>query len=625
MIYLAKILKTVLVLFSFLCVSDAVGKGHAFSKFEKIIFGCASDSEKEFQDFAHQVKALGATHVMITAEDLPLAYWELKPKNDPYPAWVMTNPGLLKIAPPAPIAPFIPSDYSKKIMSVIGERCQTLRKLGLKAGFHTFEPQMLPDSVFIKHPEWLGPQVDNPMRARVSRFAPSMSHPQVLQFYTQAIETLLTDCPEIDILEMRTNDSGAGIEWSPALYAGANGNSLYRSLTMEDRIFQFLSALQKGAVLHDSDLDVHIYNAKDDEQRIAKYLDPGMAIDNREGPDARSFKAEVGSLLYYRRAFAPVPGIPWPFTFLEELQKATDSDAQRLFIAIGDRFNKDLYLQIFEKFSTQPTSTLTDRLNFLHEIAKIRVGVENAASLVELWTYLKDAEDLSRYLSAGGTVFILGCVHQRWLTRPFIPFPEELTGEEKDYYRRYQFQSRTEAHANDLLDLQASRFIDGFNGYRLVSRMLHRIKSNVRNARRLADKLYSKTNDEQFQVLRQRLKVFSRLIENVDHAMAYQVHLDRLKNADTKPEMNPPYPFLRPADLWTRQQLMSIAREEIDTITALIGLLQTEERNQPILDRANRPVEEYHRLLPTNMIDHLHKKLYIMRSHWEDYNRITHN
>ncbi|MBD3374565.1 hypothetical protein GF406_05955 [candidate division KSB1 bacterium] len=625
MIYLSNIFKTAVALLLFLFVTATIGKGQTVDQFEKIIFGCASGTEKEFQDFADQVKALGATHVTITAEDLPLAYWELKPENDPYPAWVMTNPGLLKIAPPDHIEPFIPSEYSKKIMSVIRERCKILKKLDLQAVFHTFEPQMLPDSVFIEHPEWLGPQVDNPMRARVSRFAPSMSHPQVLEFYTQAVETLIKDCPEINILEMRTNDSGAGIEWSPALYAGANGNSLYRSMAMEERIFKFLSALQKGALSQDSDLDVHIYNAKDDEQRIAKHFDPGMAIDNREGPDARRFKAQVGSLLYYRRAFAPVPGIPWPFTFLEELQTATDSDAKRLFIAIGDRFNKDLYLQIYEKFRAQPTFNLSDRLSFLHDVAQARVGTENAAMLVNLWMFLKDAEDLSHYLSAGGTVFILGCVHQRWLTRPFVPFPEELTDEEKDYYRRFQFQSRTEAHAKDLLDLQASRFIDGFNGYRLVSRLLHRIKSNVRNARRLADRLYSETNEEQFRVLRQRLKVFSRLIENVDHAMAYQVHLDRLKKADTEPEMNPPYPFLRPADLWTRLQLMSIAREEIDTITALIELLQKEERNQPLLDRAGQPDEEYHRLLAPKIIDQLQKKLYIMRSHWEDYNRITYN
>lgn len=51
----------------------------------------------------------------------------------------------------------------------------------------------------------------------------------------------------------------------------------------------------------------------------------------------------------------------------------------------------------------------------------------------------------------------LGCVQQRWLTRPFVPFPEELKPEDRDYYRKFLFQARTEEHANNLADLQAAQ------------------------------------------------------------------------------------------------------------------------------------------------------------------------
>ncbi len=597
------------------------------AKYNKIVFGCYSNSLEEFKAFAENAKKLGATHITITAEDLPIRYWELKPPEDPYPAWVITNPGLLKLLPPEPLKPYIPLQYGQEVIQILQDRCAVLRSLGLKASFHTFEPQMLPEAFFEEHPLWRGPQVDNPMRARVSRFAPSISNPRVLELYRQGIRNILDSCPEIDILQMRTNDSGAGIEWSEGLYAGKNGNTLYRSMDMEERIYNFFAALQSAAVERDNSLDVHMYNSKeDDKTEIARHLDAGMALDNYEGPDASRFKNQVGTLLYYRRAFAPVPGIPWPLTFIRELEKAHRTDAGRLYVSLGDRHNKDLYLQLFQTFVENPVASQRERLDLLYDVAQSRVGNKQADHLLEIWQALDRCEESGRFLSMGGTMFILGCVHQRWLVRPFVPFPQELTAEEKGYYRKHQFQSRSEAHAQDLLDLQATRFIDGFSGYRFVHRILHSMQSDIRRARRHCNKLIDALcgkNGEKYRLLEKRLQVFSCLINNVDNTTAYQVHLDRFKAlVDSTPvEMNPPYPFLRPGDIWSRQELMHIARQEMDNTARLIDLLQNEAQ-EPLLDRAQAKDEEYHRLLGPDMIDQLHKKLKIMRSHWEDYNRI---
>jgi len=59
----------------------------------------ASDLET-FERNAARARQLGATHVVIT-EDLPPALWEMDVPGDPYPAWYMYHPGLLKIFPPA--------------------------------------------------------------------------------------------------------------------------------------------------------------------------------------------------------------------------------------------------------------------------------------------------------------------------------------------------------------------------------------------------------------------------------------------------------------------------------------------------------------------------------------------
>lgn len=596
-----------------------------FAQYKKIVFGCYTSNHDEFEEFATRAKELGATHITITAEDVPHAYWELKPPDDPYPAWVITNPGILKILPPEKLQPYIPKQHGEQVMKILEQRCRILRKLGLKAAFHTFEPQMLPEQVFSDHPTWRGPQVDNPLRSRLDRFAPSMSHPDVLDMYRRSIQELIRRCPEIDILQMRTNDSGAGIEWSDALYAGPNGNAEFSSLKMEERISRFLSTLQDAARSVGGDLDVHIYNTK--EKRgdfIATQLDSGMAIDNIEGPVAFDFKYEVGSLLYYRRAFAPAPGIPRPVSILEDLEKARSRKATRLFISIPDRFNWKLYLHVYELFLQNPTRSLASRLELLSQVAESEVDSENGDDLVQAWLRLHEVVKLTKLISGGGTVFILGCVHQRWLTRPFVPFPDSLTPDEKNYYRRFQFQARTEAHANDLLDLQGSRLVNGFGGYRVLNRILYQIRSEVRSARRHVQKIVTRlsgTSAEKYALLDKRLNVFQCLVDNVENAVHYQVVLDRVNAIKTPPEINSPYPFLKPADIWSRQELMRIAREEIDNTVALIDLLKT-ENDSWLIDHAETADKEYQRLLGANLIDQLTKKINVMQDHWQDYKKI---
>ena len=598
-----------------------------FSQYQKIVFGCFTKEDSSFESFSRRAKESGATHIALNAEDLPIAYWELEPENDPYPAWVITNPGLLKINPPEKLKPYIHEDYGESVMEIIVRRSEILDELGLKGAFHTFEPQMLPIEFLQDYPSLLGPQVDNPMRSRLDRFAPSMSNTEVQWLYTKALKKFKDQCSVLDILEFRTNDSGAGIEWSEALYAGANGNSRYESQTMGDRIHGFLSVLQKG--MHKESLisDVHIYNTKEDQKEIiARQLDGGQAIDNMEGPDARQFKYEVGSLLYYRKSFAPARGIPWPVTFLSELEGALENNAERLFVLMGDSYNQELYFDIYNTFREAPTYTLNDRFDLLEDLAIKYVGVEASKYLLNTWLNLYNAEKYSEILSSGGSIFILGCVHQRWLTRPFVPFLDKMTEEEKKYYRKFQFQARADENANDLLDLQGSRFVDGFNGFRLTNRLLSKLNGQIQEARQNLqhlNKIITTEESKKYRLLDTRLLVYQCLIKNVRNAIHYQVVLDRAKLLSQK-EKNPPYPYIGPKDYWSRQELMKIARNEIDNTTALIKLIKQNKKDR-IIDHADEKHQEYHRLLGADLVNQLDKKIQIMLKYWIDYKEIQIN
>ena len=45
-----------------------------FSRCRQVIFGCYTEDLAQFRSFAERAKTLGATHITITAEDLPIAY-----------------------------------------------------------------------------------------------------------------------------------------------------------------------------------------------------------------------------------------------------------------------------------------------------------------------------------------------------------------------------------------------------------------------------------------------------------------------------------------------------------------------------------------------------------------------
>lgn len=64
---------------------------------DTIVMGCYSGSLDEFKAFAQRAKKSRATHLVITAEDLPWARWQYDVEGDPYPSWAISNVGLLKI------------------------------------------------------------------------------------------------------------------------------------------------------------------------------------------------------------------------------------------------------------------------------------------------------------------------------------------------------------------------------------------------------------------------------------------------------------------------------------------------------------------------------------------------
>ncbi len=250
-----------------------------------------------------------------------------------------------------------------------------------------------------------------------------------------------------------------------------------------------------------------------------------MAIANFEGPKATPYKADVGFLLDYFYPFYPAQGLPLPIRYLEELEEASRSQAPRLFYLIGDRYNSDLYLQIYEAFWKKPTTDEASRMQLLRGLAAAQAGEAHASALLDAWTALHRAQRDCDILNFGGTLFYHRRRHQRWLTRPFVPFPEELTSEETSYYRKFQFQARTEARARDLGDIQGTRQYEGLGGMAVSGQILNRMLSDLNRARTLIRPIPSAA------LLDKRIQAFSLLADNGRTGLEYQYLLDFMRGA----------------------------------------------------------------------------------------------
>lgn len=589
------------------------------SRFKTVIFGRYSDSLASFENFARQAKQSGATHIVITAEDLPWAMWQMDTPGDPYPAWAVSNVGLLKVSIPKALEPFLPKEYSDRVLAILRERCEVLRKLGLKAAFTTFEPQILPERVYEAHPLWRGPQVDHPLRSRVPRFAPSIDHPEVLALYRESMRKLVELCPEIEILSLHTNDSGSGMSWSTGVYQGPNGSFLFRERKMYQRYHDFFGALQAGARdARPGPLEIDAEWVREPTpELVATKLGPGMAVANFEGPNATRYKAVAGFLLDYFYPFYPAQGLPLPVRYLEELEQAAKTDAPRLFYLIGDRYDTGLYFEIYNRFRKKPTTDDASRAELLRSIAAARVGEAHAGALVSAWMALHRVQRDADILNFGGTLFYIASVHQRWLTRPWVPFPQELKPEETAYYRKYLFQARSEVRAQDLGDIQGTRQYEGLGGMAVSGNLLARMQADLTRARAELRSITAAAVKDELELLDKRIQVFGILIDNCRGALEYQYVLDFARNG----RLRRPIEFQEHlTDITEWRTIKDLARREMDNSIVLADLIDSTQG--VLIETAKTAEEESIRVLGPGLSSQLRRKVKIMVSRWEDYERL---
>lgn len=583
---------------------------------------------KKFETFVIKAKKHGATHIRLT-ENIPPALYQFDVEGDPYPGWYIYHADLMKVFPPERLKAYVNMEYAELLASLLEERCKILRKYGLKGQYWSGEPHVLPEKFFVDNPKLRGARIDHPQRSRTARFGACVDQPEVLEMYRESMINLIKRCPEVEFFQLKTSDAGSGFCWTNALYAGRNGNSICEHIPMEERVSKFMITLQDAAKEAGKNIEINIQPIEprqwmphtfDNPQLVSAMLPQGLTVENFKnsvGESRRTGRPSWGGERFY-----PVVGLSNPIRTAQSLTRYYKQgiNESRMIVSYSEPSNLDFNLGLFEHFERIKPKNSVEMMKVLRNYATAIAPENGADDLIEIWFAIDRISNDLRVLNFG-PILQFGPILGRWINRPLVPFPEELSAKEIEYYRPFLFQAKGEEQANNLIDIQAMRMFEGYGARMLVQRVYEMVMSNLVKAENLAKGLMEKATDpsrkEEWNNLVNQLAVLHSLIQTIDNVVAYQALLDLAKSRDLKPEENP---VLGMGESWERQEILHIARNEIDNSARLKRLLESSK--DPLIHTALIPEYETSRMLGPELPSQIKNKIDIMNRHWLDYNRI---
>lgn len=489
----------------------------------------------EYKKMAQFAKEIGATHLSACQVEPSLWEWDATGRNDPYPNWSMHRPSLFKFVVPEELKKYIPADYAARNLATLKSRFEILKAYGLKATFIGMEPAYLPEDVYRDHPSWRGPACHHQRRAKNEYYAPCLDNPEFRSVYVKAITELCKAAP-FESFSFLVNDSGAGLCWCPHSYPGINGPAACQKISYSDRVVNYLSCFQEGAAaagLPDVKVNIERYMQRPavDVDAIIKVLKPGQSIRGCTA-SGKAASHTVGFPNCFAEHSYPVAYMPRVAKLVEQLQAAQRHKGDDIIYAVKGVDDLDAMIlarkYLHKSIGEGPAARAAAIEDVASEIVK---GKEAVAKLSDVWLDIESILHVTGVFAQGGHLYLLGGTHQRWLTRPIVPFPEELTAEEKDYWRPFIFQAQTEKEAEYPLDLQAGRWVSGFGahfitGWLAMEKVRPLFARSISNVKTLIGKGVDKNAEKYLDGLLRRLVFYRDVAEMHALIITYQFHLD---------------------------------------------------------------------------------------------------
>jgi|GEM_PF-2350275 len=581
---------------------------------------------ERYEYFVEQAASLGATHISVG--ELPFEYgsWVL-PDDDPYAAWCIHSPSLLRICPPPALKEFLPQEDTEQSQNYIEQQLTILRRHGLKGTCSGVEPMWLPEAVYRAHPKWRGAQCELGRIACRAYFAPSIDEPEVCELYRHAMREFCERFPEIDQLSFLTNDSGSGIPWSVTLYPGMNGPAKWRTRDGGERIAQWYKAIQQGAEEAGGKIRMNVMGGgitAETATSARNRLTPGLYVRSVDcnGDSPAVAGASMGSGIWCPTF--PVTGLAEPTGFIQGLQQIfhnPDGDNKFTSIGIGPD-NMELAFKTIRTFLNNPGRGSVHHVETTLQIAKDQTGSEEGAEeLVSVWKELQSVIHAMNQLRQKGFTLVMpfSCVSMRWLIRPLVPQPHLLTDEQTEYFRRRLFMSGAlPEHENFHYVLGKAVFV-GESVVWMARWCLQEAIEKLRRCRtklkRLAEVAPDAKQQESLSLEAARYGALACVATTIRNAIMYQYALDIAH----VPQYGPNQIDYDDNIIYDQRALnmRKIAREEVDNTAELIELI--ESQSEKVIDHADRPEQESVFVLGPDIVGDLRRKLDLMMDHWHDY------
>ena len=572
--------------------------------------------EARFGEIAALAKEIGCTHVDVSRVEPAIWMWDLD-RTDPYLNWMINRPGVFRFVVPEKLRPYVEMDGVARNRARLAERSKILSEFGLKPSFWCYEPQSLPERAYGDHPNWRGGRCDHPYRSRGEHYAPCIDDVEMRGLYVEAIAEICAVAP-IERFALRTNNAGSGLCWWRFAYPGENGPTHCKSIPFGERAASCMAMFQEGAAKAGLSATV-------DCTKGFRFEDVASALRAGQFVGGRGVKGNRPMVTVEGNAFPLIH----PSRLLKIAGQMQTAQARRkadigFVLSDPDSFDEILFLK---KFAVKPIGPLaSDRLRALEETAADIVGLADAGKLVRAW------ELTERAFEAIGDVGIgfmqAGTVHQRWLTRPLVAFPAELTADEKGYYRPFLFQARGERQAEDLINLQGDRFLAGYAGQEILHRLRTRLGSVFGEINRICKTLTGRGEPERryLETYALSMRVLRLIVRNAANVVRWQYALDEISAfgaRDSAADIDcRARPQLCRGDRRSRI-LQAVMRDEEEMAGELIALLDAAERaGIRLFVAAHAPEFENIMVLPHDMRPHLRRKIEIMRRHHGDLRRL---
>lgn len=570
-----------------------------------------------FERDVQRIAEAGGTHVMINQIEKSRWIWE-EDLSDPYPNWGMLMLSLFKLVVPEPLKPYLPTEYAENNYRILKERMDIARKYGIKGALSLCEPFYLPEEAYRDHPAWRGPRCEHPRRAVNAYYSPCIDNSEILDMYRTAMAELVREM-DIEYLFIHTNDSGGGICWSDGLYMGPNGPSACKHRSMADRVVGFMEALTEGAAASGKEVDIDLNSsigvkaADHALNAIGPSLKDNMCV-NRITRDGGPMTHILD--VDYEYTLAPILNVPVLYNFAEKLQLAQHSTSRNLYLILVSDDNGE-YFKLLDAYKRQPVRGVRDRMLLLHQLAEEIAGEEHADAVMEAWNDYQKAT--LHYMDTRIEGLSWVSVNQRWINRPFVLFPYELSDEERDYYRAYQFQANDEDHADDLLNMQCTSFIRGSYAVGLASKALEKAIARIDRAANAYAQISAQSDGERkekFALMADRMRLLGCFFLNAIHAMRFQDLVDNI-DYDFEAEISPRWPIEGEPEFF---EFEALTRAEIDNTLRIIELIEGREKEMLVM--APTPELEDVFLLSPLLVEQLRMKIDIMLDHQLDVKRV---